>query len=43
MGWAVVVLGVGLGAAETGEGSAMVGMEVGWALVAVLANQGAEG
>ena len=29
VGWAVLVLGVGLGAPGTGEGSAVVGMTVG--------------
>ena len=38
VGWAVVVLGVGLGAPGTGESSAVVGMKVGWAVVAVLGN-----
>ena len=38
VGWAVVVLCVGLGAAGTGEGSAVVGIKVGWAVVEVLRN-----
>ena len=37
------MLGVGLRAAENGEGKAMVGMELGWEVVEVLGNQRAAG